>query len=174
MDLRMSTLHLKHLMSFRMNLKTGLTFGKILFLAISRGSSLLYPNLLFSGFTFRANLLGFSSLVGHECFWSTEKILSSPSMPRLILWEVLSRSPLDKTCMNHSIIPSETTYWLKSRFFSSYSRGAEGWQYSMGTFATHPHPLVDAVELTVQRVNSSRIDTFSVSISIRRVTSIVL
>ncbi|KAF5321011.1 hypothetical protein D9619_001895 [Psilocybe cf. subviscida] len=46
-------------------------------------------------------------------------------------------------------------------FFASYSRGAYGWYYSMGNFALQAHPLVDAVELTVQRVNSPSVDTFT-------------
>ncbi|KIM40180.1 hypothetical protein M413DRAFT_446340 [Hebeloma cylindrosporum] len=48
----------------------------------------------------------------------------------------------------------------QNSFFSSYRRGATGWQYSMGNFALQAHPLVDDVELTLQRVNSSVIDTF--------------
>ncbi|PPQ79960.1 hypothetical protein CVT25_003032 [Psilocybe cyanescens] len=51
----------------------------------------------------------------------------------------------------------------QNSFFASYSRGASGWQYSMGNFATKAHPLVDSVELTVQRVNSSASDTFTIS-----------
>jgi len=34
----------------------------------------------------------------------------------------------------------------------------------MGNFAQQVHPLVDSVELTVRRVNSTIIDTFSVRI----------
>ena len=34
----------------------------------------------------------------------------------------------------------------------------------MGNFAQHAHPLVDSVELTVRRVNSTIDDTFSVRI----------
>ena len=47
-------------------------------------------------------------------------------------------------------------------FFSSYSIGATGWQYSMGNFALQAQPLVDDVELTVQRKDSSVTDTFKV------------
>ncbi|KDR75803.1 hypothetical protein GALMADRAFT_248517 [Galerina marginata CBS 339.88] len=50
----------------------------------------------------------------------------------------------------------------QNSFFASYQRGAEGWQYSMGNFALKAHPLVDSVELTVQRVNSSTKDTFEI------------
>ena len=57
--------------------------------------------------------------------------------------------------------PGMKTY-VHASFFSSYSRGATGWQYSMGNFALQAHPLVDDVELTVQRENSSVIDTFKV------------
>ncbi|KAF8967856.1 hypothetical protein BDZ97DRAFT_1801579 [Flammula alnicola] len=49
----------------------------------------------------------------------------------------------------------------QNSFFASYTRGANGWQYSMGNFALQAHPLVDFVELTVQRVNSSTNDTFT-------------
>ncbi|KAF5322155.1 hypothetical protein D9619_001894 [Psilocybe cf. subviscida] len=49
----------------------------------------------------------------------------------------------------------------QNSFFASYTRGADGWQYSMGNFALQAHPLVDAVELTVQRVNSSSVDKFT-------------
>lgn len=48
------------------------------------------------------------------------------------------------------------------RFFASYRRGVDSWDYSLGNFALHAHPLVDSVELTVQRVNSSTYDTFTV------------
>lgn len=48
------------------------------------------------------------------------------------------------------------------RFFASYIRGADSWQYSMGNFALQAHPLIDSVELTIQRVNSSVTDTFTV------------
>lgn len=57
--------------------------------------------------------------------------------------------------------PGMRTY-VHASFFSSYSLGATGWQYSMGNFALQAHPLVDDVELTVQRENSSIIDTFKV------------
>ncbi|KAH9485462.1 Peptidase S41 family protein ustP [Psilocybe cubensis] len=50
----------------------------------------------------------------------------------------------------------------QNSFFASYSRGASGWQYSMGNFATKAHPLVDSVELTVQRVNHTTNDTFTI------------
>lgn len=47
-------------------------------------------------------------------------------------------------------------------FFSSYQRVDAGWNYVMGNFAQMSLPLADSVSLTVQRVNSSTIDTFSV------------
>jgi hypothetical protein len=72
--------------------------------------------------------------------------------------------------------------WYKThvyiRFFSSYRRGVTGWQYSMGNFALQAHPLVDEVELTVLRENSSVTDTFKVclpcTISIFRLNIIQL
>ncbi|KAJ3516434.1 hypothetical protein NLJ89_g1137 [Agrocybe chaxingu] len=42
----------------------------------------------------------------------------------------------------------------QNSFFASYSRGAAGWSYTMGNFAQQVHPLVDSVELTVQRATS--------------------
>ncbi|KAJ2928316.1 hypothetical protein H1R20_g8781, partial [Candolleomyces eurysporus] len=33
---------------------------------------------------------------------------------------------------------------------NSYHRGPDGWEYSLGNFATHPHPLTDEVELTIE------------------------
>jgi len=39
----------------------------------------------------------------------------------------------------------------------------------MGNFAQLVHPLVDSVELTVQRVNSTTNDTFTVRVSTTRV-----
>ncbi|PPQ97377.1 hypothetical protein CVT26_006611 [Gymnopilus dilepis] len=50
----------------------------------------------------------------------------------------------------------------QNSFFASYIRGSDGWQYSMGNFALKAHPIVDSVELTVQRVNSSSNDTFTI------------
>ncbi|KAF4621280.1 hypothetical protein D9613_000757 [Agrocybe pediades] len=50
----------------------------------------------------------------------------------------------------------------QNSFFSSYHRGAAGWEYNMGNFATKAHPLVDSVKLTVQRVNSSVNDSFTI------------
>lgn len=52
------------------------------------------------------------------------------------------------------------------RFFSSYQRVDAGWNYVMGNFAQMSLPLADSVTLTVQRVNSKAIETFSVSFGI--------
>ncbi|KIY66871.1 hypothetical protein CYLTODRAFT_423021 [Cylindrobasidium torrendii FP15055 ss-10] len=41
----------------------------------------------------------------------------------------------------------------QNAFFSSYHRGSGGWEYVMGNFAQHVHPLVDGVELVVQRLD---------------------
>ncbi|TDL25270.1 hypothetical protein BD410DRAFT_633830 [Rickenella mellea] len=47
-------------------------------------------------------------------------------------------------------------------FFSSYARTDAGWVYSMGQFAQQSLPLNDQAILTVQRVNSTRIETFAI------------
>ncbi|THH03064.1 hypothetical protein EW145_g6558, partial [Phellinidium pouzarii] len=49
----------------------------------------------------------------------------------------------------------------QNSFFSSYQRVDAGWNYIMGNFAQMSLPLADFVDLTVQRVNSSATDTFS-------------
>jgi len=41
------------------------------------------------------------------------------------------------------------------RFFSSYSRGAAGWNYILGNFAQQSLPLSDSVNLKLQLVNQS-------------------
>ncbi|KAJ7770130.1 hypothetical protein DFH07DRAFT_768685 [Mycena maculata] len=50
----------------------------------------------------------------------------------------------------------------QNSFFSSYSRGAKSWAYIMGNFAQQIHPLTDSVELTIQRINSSLVETISI------------
>lgn len=50
----------------------------------------------------------------------------------------------------------------QNAFFASYQRGANDWSYLMGNFAAMAHPLVDSVELTVQRVNYDSNDTFTI------------
>ena len=50
------------------------------------------------------------------------------------------------------------------RFFSSYNSGASGWTYSLGQFAQLSLPLADSATLTIQRVNSTRIETVTVRI----------
>ncbi|KAK0212757.1 hypothetical protein DFS33DRAFT_1249679 [Desarmillaria ectypa] len=50
----------------------------------------------------------------------------------------------------------------QNSFFASYHRGRDGWEYMMGNFAQQTHPLVDAVELTIQRANSTSIDTVTI------------
>ncbi|KAG2015627.1 hypothetical protein CC2G_008882 [Coprinopsis cinerea AmutBmut pab1-1] len=52
----------------------------------------------------------------------------------------------------------------QNSFFSSYRRGAGGWEYNLGNFATHVHPLVDSVELTVVLTNQP--DTNNITFSI--------
>ncbi|KAH8114000.1 hypothetical protein DFH11DRAFT_1509631 [Phellopilus nigrolimitatus] len=49
----------------------------------------------------------------------------------------------------------------QNSFFSSYQRVDAGWNYIMGNFAQMSLPLTDSVTLTVQRVNSSSNETFS-------------
>ncbi|KAF8622711.1 hypothetical protein AX15_006802 [Amanita polypyramis BW_CC] len=50
----------------------------------------------------------------------------------------------------------------QNAFFASYQRGSKEWSYLMGNFASMPHPLIDAVKLTVQRVDHGYNDTFVV------------
>ncbi|KAJ2913132.1 hypothetical protein MD484_g7281, partial [Candolleomyces efflorescens] len=38
----------------------------------------------------------------------------------------------------------------QNSFFSSYRRGPDSWEYNLGNFAAHPHPLTDEVELTIE------------------------
>lgn len=57
---------------------------------------------------------------------------------------------------------SLTNEWRIS-FFAGYQRGQSGWNYIMGDFAQMALPLTDFAQLTVQRVNSSEIDSFVVS-----------
>lgn len=53
-----------------------------------------------------------------------------------------------------------------SSFFASYHSGAAGWEYYMGNFAQHVHPLTDEVELIVQRTGRKTRDTFKVFFTI--------
>ncbi|EJF59301.1 hypothetical protein DICSQDRAFT_156307 [Dichomitus squalens LYAD-421 SS1] len=46
-------------------------------------------------------------------------------------------------------------------YFASYNAGAGGWTYSLGQFAQQSLPLSDSVRLTIQRVNSTKIETVS-------------
>ncbi|KAF9526145.1 hypothetical protein CPB83DRAFT_858425 [Crepidotus variabilis] len=50
----------------------------------------------------------------------------------------------------------------QNSFFASYRLDASGWQYAMGNFAQQTHPLIDSVELTVRRKNSTKDDTFTI------------
>ncbi|KAJ7497391.1 hypothetical protein FB451DRAFT_1018980 [Mycena latifolia] len=50
----------------------------------------------------------------------------------------------------------------QNSFFSSYSRGSKSWAYIMGNFAQQIHPLNDFAEITIQRINSSLIETISI------------
>ncbi|KAF9049822.1 hypothetical protein BJ165DRAFT_1454055 [Panaeolus papilionaceus] len=50
----------------------------------------------------------------------------------------------------------------QNSFFASYHSGAAGWEYYMGNFAQHVHPLTDEVELTVQRTGRKTRDTFKI------------
>ena len=75
---------------------------------------------------------------------------------------VIKPSEPVRTRMSFFLHDPGTKTYVYTSFFSSYSLGATGWQYTMGNFALQAHPLVDDVELTVQRENSSVIDTFKV------------
>ncbi|KAH9916995.1 uncharacterized protein BXZ73DRAFT_105687 [Epithele typhae] len=47
----------------------------------------------------------------------------------------------------------------QNAFFSSYQSGSSGWVYSLGQFAQMSLPLKDSVKFTIQRVNSTKIET---------------
>ncbi|KAI0659833.1 hypothetical protein C8Q70DRAFT_914914 [Cubamyces menziesii] len=47
----------------------------------------------------------------------------------------------------------------QNSFFSSYNSASTGWTYIMGNFAQQSLPLVDNATLTIQRVNSNKIET---------------
>ncbi|KAI8972883.1 hypothetical protein BD414DRAFT_448245 [Trametes punicea] len=49
----------------------------------------------------------------------------------------------------------------QNSFFSSYNADTTGWTYIMGNFAQQSLPLVDSATLTIQRVNSSEIETIT-------------
>ena len=48
-------------------------------------------------------------------------------------------------------------------FFSSYSLGANGWNYVLGQFASESLPFSDNVTLIVLREGKAEPDTFTVS-----------
>ena len=58
-----------------------------------------------------------------------------------------------------------------SRFFSSYNAAASGWMYSLGQFAQQTLPLTDSVKLTIQRVNTTKIETVTVRTSLGEILS---
>ncbi|KAI0667292.1 hypothetical protein C8Q78DRAFT_1175982 [Trametes maxima] len=49
----------------------------------------------------------------------------------------------------------------QNSFFSSYNSASSGWTYILGNFAQQSLPLNDYATLTIQRVNSSRIETIT-------------
>ncbi|KAJ6499989.1 hypothetical protein C8R47DRAFT_970997 [Mycena vitilis] len=50
----------------------------------------------------------------------------------------------------------------QNSFFSSYSRGPNGYMYNMGQFALQIHPLTDLVDLSIQRINSTSTEQVSI------------
>ncbi|KAI0355821.1 hypothetical protein OH77DRAFT_1424077 [Trametes cingulata] len=50
----------------------------------------------------------------------------------------------------------------QNSFFASYNTASTGWNYIMGAFAQQSLPLTDSVTLTIQRVNSTRIETVTI------------
>ncbi|KAI0367401.1 hypothetical protein BV20DRAFT_562841 [Pilatotrama ljubarskyi] len=50
----------------------------------------------------------------------------------------------------------------QNSFFSSYNTASTGWNYIMGAFAQQSLPLTDSVTLTIQRVNSPKIETVTI------------
>ncbi|KAF9051220.1 hypothetical protein BDZ89DRAFT_1154116 [Hymenopellis radicata] len=87
--------------------------------------------------------------------------LRSLSGARVLL--INGQSPLVAVNANALTTGSYQSFATRQNsFFSSYHRGRDGWEYVMGNFAQHVHPLVDEVHLAIQRVNSSgEIDIFS-------------
>ncbi|KAF9529420.1 hypothetical protein CPB83DRAFT_852655 [Crepidotus variabilis] len=47
-------------------------------------------------------------------------------------------------------------------FFASYGHDLEDWTYNMGDFAHQAYPIVDSVQLTVQRPNNTQTDVFTI------------
>ena len=47
-------------------------------------------------------------------------------------------------------------------FFATYNLGSTGFTYNMGNFGQMALPLADSVTLTVQRVNSKKVETITV------------
>ena len=57
---------------------------------------------------------------------------------------------------------SQPGFVFANSFFASYNRADAGWMYSMGNFASMSLPLTDSATLTIQRVNSTRVETITV------------
>ena len=164
MALSMFILHLKHLQLRLTNSKMKLSFGSKLFQVIWKASSLrcvcLHHLLKLS-----ANLRVFFKLSGAKVlringadpFVAVNKNAKITGGYQAFGTRQNSYESFFFSCM--------ILVWnlcVHTSFFSSYNRGATGWQYSMGNFALQAHPLVDDVELTVQRENSLVTDTFRV------------
>lgn len=108
----------------------------------------------------------FISYPERRCWLSTVKILLLPSMQTLLSLVAFKALGLVKTRESSGFeIHSKFSSSGFSRcfsFFSSYNLGLTGWVYVFGDFAQTSLPLKDSANLTVQRVNTSETETFTV------------
>ncbi|KAK0195495.1 hypothetical protein F5146DRAFT_1100975 [Armillaria mellea] len=109
-----------------------------------------------------------SAEFGHEIEYWQKRLpgtlkgkLESLSGARVLLID--GQDPFAAVNANAQVTGSYQSFGTRQNsFFASYHRGRDGWEYVMGNFAQQTHPLVDAVELTIQRVNSTSIDTVTI------------
>ncbi|TFK20772.1 hypothetical protein FA15DRAFT_673173 [Coprinopsis marcescibilis] len=77
--------------------------------------------------------------------------------------EINGQDPWVSVNTNANVAGSYQAFGTRQNgFFSSYHRGAEGWEYLMGNFASHPHPLVDFVSLTILLPGQTENTTFTI------------
>ncbi|PBK91572.1 hypothetical protein ARMGADRAFT_1054240 [Armillaria gallica] len=109
-----------------------------------------------------------SAEFGHEIEYWQKRLpgtlkgkLESLSGARVLLID--GQDPFAAVNANAQVTGSYQSFGTRQNsFFASYHRGRDGWEYVMGNFAQQTHPLVDAVELTIQRVNSTSIDIVTI------------
>ncbi|KAK0485881.1 hypothetical protein IW261DRAFT_1452570 [Armillaria novae-zelandiae] len=109
-----------------------------------------------------------SAEFGHEIEYWQKRLpgtlkgkLQSLSGARVLLID--GQDPFAAVNANARVTGSYQSFGTRQNsFFASYHRGRDAWEYVMGNFAQQTHPLVDAVELTIQRVNSTYIDTVTI------------